>query len=145
MAIDIATIIISVAALIISGLSFVKTFKRDKLRDTIKAYTDLQVYLYQYYEYAEGEIETFVDDRESEEYKSLSNSLAQIEIFATGVREEIYDFDAVFKMAHGYLDGALRDRIEYMLDKKTGKYTELYINTRWLLDKMDSTPIKSEN
>lgn len=141
MVIEVVTIIVSIIALIISGLSFYKTFNRDKLRDTIKAYTDLQVYLYHYYEYSEGEIEVFVDDRETEEYKSLSNSLAQIEIFSTGVRQEIYDFDVVFKMAHGYLDGALRNKIEYMLDMKTGKHPELYSNTKWLLDKMDSTTI----
>ena len=111
MAIDIITIIISLIALGISCFSFYKSFKRDTLRDTIKAYTDLQEYLYQYYVYSEGEIEAFIDDRESEEYKSLSNSLAQIEIFATGVRKDIYDYDVIFKMAHGFLDGALRDRI----------------------------------
>ena len=142
--IDIATIGISAIALIISVLSIYGTYRRDKLRDTIKAYTDLQEYLYHYYEYSEGELETFVDDRKTEEYKSLSNSLAQIEIFATGVRKGIYDYKVVFKMAHGYLDGTLRNRMEYMLDMKTRKHTELYENTRWLLERMDSTPIKSE-
>ena len=141
---EIVSAIIASLALILSICTFIMTYRRDKVRDTIKAYTDLQGFLYQYYEYSDGEIETFVDNRESDEYKSLSNSLAQIEIFATGVKKGIYNYNVMFKLAHGYLDGALRDRLEYMLDMKTEKHTELYCNTRWLLDKMDSTPIKIE-
>lgn len=143
MAVSIIPIIISIIAIGISGLSFYKTFKRDRLRDTIKAYTELQKYLYQYYVYPEGEIESYIDDRKSEEYKSLSNSLAQIEIFATGVRTQIYDFDVVFIMAHGFLDGSLRDRIEYMIDMKTSKHSDLYGNTKWLLEMMDRTSCKT--
>ena len=139
---DILAAIASLVAVVISVITFVMTYRRDKVRDTIKAYTDLQVFLYQYYEYSVGEIETFVDDKESDEYKSLSNSLAQIETFSTGVKKRIYNYDVVFKLAHGYLDGTLRDRLEYMLDMKTEKHPELYCNTRWLLEKMDKTPIK---
>ena len=139
---EIVSVIVAVLALVLSAYTFILTYKRDKVRDTIKAYTDLQSFLYHYYEYSDGEIETFVDDWESEEYKSLSNSLAQVEMFATGVKQGIYDYNVVFKLAHGFLDGTLRDRLEYMLDMKTEKHPELYRNTRWLLKKMDKTPIR---
>lgn len=142
---ELISMIIAIMAFCFSLYTFWLTHRDSIIRETISAYINLQEYLYQYYEYSKGEIETFVDNHESDEYKSLSASLAQIEIFATGVREKIYDYNVFFKIAHGYLDGALRDKIEHMLDMKTGTHTELYRNTRWLLDKMDSTPIKIDN
>ena len=141
---EVLSIVVALLAFTLSLFTFILTYQRDKVRETINAYLNLQEFLYQYYEYSEGEIEAFVNEHESDEYKSLSASLAQIEVFATGVRKRIDDFDVVFKIAHGYLDGALRDKIEHMLDMKTRKHPELYSNTRWLLDRMDSTPISSE-
>ncbi|MCI7685434.1 MAG: hypothetical protein MSS24_01715 [Clostridiales bacterium] len=116
--IEVLTVCMSLAA-IISIITFLFTYRREKIRDTIKAYADLQEDLYQFYEYQEGEIETFVDDRQSEEYKALSSSLAQIEVYATGVKRGLYDFDTMYSIAHGYIDGSLRERIEYMLDMKS--------------------------
>lgn len=116
--IEVLTVCMSLAA-IISIITFLFTYRREKIRDTIKAYADLQEDLYQFYEYQEGEIGTFVDDRQSEEYKALSSSLAQIEVYATGVKRGLYDFDTMYSIAHGYIDGSLRERIEYMLDMKS--------------------------
>lgn len=136
--IEVLTVCMSLAAIIISIITFLFTYRREKIRDTIKAYADLQEDLYQFYEYQEGEIETFVDDRQSEEYKALSSSLAQIEVYATGVKRGLYDFDTMYSIAHGYIDGSLRERIEYMLDMKSFGKKQFYENTRWLLEKMDS-------
>ena len=135
--IEVLTVFVSLTAIIISIITFLFTYRREKVRDTIKAYADLQEDLYQFYEYQEGEIETFVDDRQSEEYKALSSSLAQIEVYATGVKCGLYDFKTMYGIAHGYIDGSLRDRIEYMLDMKTFGSNQYYKNTRWLLEKMD--------
>ena len=135
---NIFTILISAIAVFVSIYTFHWVSKRDLTRDTIKAYEDLQTFLYHFYEYPAGEIETFVDDKTSEEYKALSNSLARLEIFATGVRKEIYDFEIVYKMAHGYLDGVLRDKIDYLLYMKSGNSNQFYANPQWLLEEMDN-------
>ena len=65
---DIVTAAIAFAALGVSIVTYHKTHVRDKKRDTIKAYEDLQEYLYHFYEYGKNEIENFVDDKELEEY-----------------------------------------------------------------------------
>ena len=139
---NIITICISVIAVCVSIGTFVWAAKRDKTRDTIKAYEDLQTFLYHFYEYPDGEIETFVNDKNSDEFKALSNSLARLEILSTGVRKEIYDFEIVYKMAHGYLDGVLRDKIDYMLYLKSGNSNQFYANTQKIKEKMDN---KSRN
>lgn len=139
--IEVLTVCVSLVAIIISIITFLFTYRREQIRDTIKAYADLQEDLYQFYEYQEGEIETFVDDRQSEEYKALSSSLAQLEVYATGVKRGLYDFDTMYSVAHGYIDGSLRERIEYMLDMKSLGSKQFYKNTRWLLEKMDANPL----
>ena len=75
---NIFTIFISAFAVCVSIYTFRWVSKRDLTRDTINAYEDLQTFLYHFYEYPSGEIETFVDDKTSEEYKALSNSLARL-------------------------------------------------------------------
>lgn len=50
----------------------------------------------------------------------------------------IYDFEIVYKMAHGYLDGILRDKIDYLLYMKSGNSNQFYANTQWLLEEMDN-------
>ena len=135
---EIFTLFFSAAAICVSIYTFHYVSKRELTRATIKAYEDLQIFLNHFYEYPAGEIETFVDDKTSEEYKALSNSLARLEIFATGVRKEIYDFEIVYKMAHGYLDGVLRDKIDYLLYMKSGNSNQFYANTQWLLEEMDN-------
>ena len=142
---NIFTIFISAFAVCVSIYTFRWVSKRDLTRDTINAYEDLQTFLYHFYEYPSGEIETFVDDKTSEEYKALSNSLARLEIFSTGIRHEIYDFEIIYKMAHGYLDGILRDKIDYLLYMKSGNSNQFYVNTQWLLEEMDKEIRKEAN
>ena len=68
----------------------------------------------------------------------LSNCIAHLEIFATGINQGIYDFEIVYSMAHGYIDKALKGKIEYLLDMKSRRNEDSYYNnTKWLLAEME--------
>jgi len=136
------TIVISLIAVAVSIISLIYSFfynrKIIRGRATIEAYLELQSYLYCIYEYPQGEIEDFIDDRSSDEYKKLSNCIAHIEIFALGVKHGVYDINLVYELSHGYLDMTLRKPIEHILEIKSKRGKEqFYKGTYWLLGKMD--------
>ena len=135
---EIVSLVISGFAALFSIYTFIKSWIVERRQNTIDAYIALQDDLYYIYEYSNNEIETFVTDRTSTEYKILSTCIAKIEIFATGVRENVYVFNTFYSMAHGYLDGTLRNKLEYILNMKSeNTIEEFYQNTRWLLREMD--------
>lgn len=135
---EIVSIVISVLALFFSAITFVFTWVIERKRITIAAYNELQASLYEFYRYEDTEVQDFVTDNTNNEYKYLSTCLANIEVYATGVKTKAYSFSITYAVAHGFLDGSLRDKIEHMLEMKNvhqkGQY---YKNTRWLLKKMD--------
>lgn len=138
---DIITIILSIVATVVSIGTFFKNEKYNKRKHTIDAYIELQSFLQFLADYTAEEIELFVVDKKSEEYTILCNCLARLEIFAIGVSRDIYDFDTVYEMSHGYLDGALRGQIEAILEKKY-RSEIYYANTICLLDRMDQKSAK---
>lgn len=132
------SILISIVAIIISIITFQVTFRFERKKATIEAYNDLQADLYTFYEYPEGEIETFVDESGTAEYKMLSTSLAQIEIFATGVYSGAYDKKLALQLSNGYLNKTLGSKINYLLELKLehcGK--EYYPYTRKNMNELD--------
>ena len=133
------SICISAVAAFIAILSFICTFNWERKRATIEAYKDLQEILFFIYEYEdEEEIELFVNDCKSEEYKALSSALGSIESFAICVRNKTYDRKMIYELAHGYIDVTLRDKMNLLLDMKKNKSGEdYYPNTAWLLSWMD--------
>ena len=119
------SLVVSIAAFFFSLLSYYNSFMYEKRKATIEAYQ-------------KDEIEDFVNDKHSDEYKVLSECLAQIEFFATGIINKAYDFRIAYQMAHGFLDLTLRSRIDYMLAMKNESTTEhFYYNTEKLLQMMD--------
>ncbi len=135
--------IISITALIGSACSFITVWRRDKKIGTIAAYQDLQKTIMFLLEYQKGEIETFVTDRDTEEYKTISSCLAQIEIFAGGMKGKVYDFKTFYAVGHGCLDGSLRDSIEALIEMKNSTpYGSFYNNTKWLLNRMDKETMR---
>lgn len=137
---DVISIILSALAFALSLFTFISSTWNERKRNTIDEYIDMQNDLYQFYQYGKDEIEDFLDDRECEEYKALSSCLARIEFFATGINRKVYDFGTAYDLSHGYLDKALRSRIEYMLKMKNeyAKDSEVfYQNTQKLFARMD--------
>ncbi len=142
---DIITIVIACISLVFSIGTFFVSYYSERKRMTIDAYKDLQEHLHFLYLYGKDEIEDFVENYTSEEYKAISSAVSQIEIFAQGVKSRTYNMRLVYLLSHGYLDMTLRNRIEHILDmklKKSGK--EYHEATRWLMHEMDRLSCKKK-
>ena len=129
--------IISIISLIVSVITRIKSSNRERKQITIDYYLKLQKHLYAVYEYPDEEIETYVYKSDSNEYKMLSACLAQLEIYAAGVKTKLFDFNVFYQLGHGYIDDILLPRFEVIIDiwnkKLDGEY---YKNTIWLLNEM---------
>lgn len=133
---DIITICISLAAIVLAGSTFYVNFRWSKKRETIIAYDRLQEQLAHLYDYYRDEIEDFEDDIDECEYKALTSTLASIETFALCTLNDTYDRKMVYELAGNYLGVTLRNNIEALLDLKKRKALgkEYYPHTRYLLD-----------
>lgn len=136
-AVDIIALVVSFAALGFTIYTYIHSIKLERKKNSIDAYIELQGDLYFLNLYPEQDLMEFISSTKCEEYKTLGACIAKIEIFATGVITKVYDFDVVYNVAHGYLDGVLKNKIESVLDyKKECSRKEYYQNTRKLLQKM---------
>ncbi len=141
----IVSLVFAIVGCVFSVFTYFKTFLYERKKSTIAAYLELQDCMAVLYSYKKDEIQDFVYDMETEEYKALSNCVAMIEIFAVGINNRIYDFNVMYEMSHGYLDKTLRQRIEYILELKLERAEkEFYPNIRVLFNKMDRKTKKTK-
>lgn len=133
--VDGLSLIISLVAILVSIFTFGMTIRWERKQATIEAYMKLQEDLFFIYEYKNAEeIELFVNDSTTTEYKVLSSSLAALEAFAICTFNGTYNKLMVYKLAHGFIDGTLFDKIECLLEmKKSRSGKEYYPYTRKLL------------
>lgn len=145
-------IILSVIAIIISIISggftcytFYWTTKRDRKQATLEAYNRLQEQvLDQLNHYMPKEIEEISKNPRSQGYKKISAYVARIEHFCVGVNQEIYDRGVVYELAHGYLDGAIKNRITPIIEKKNRSGHDYYANIHRMYDWMETERKKRE-
>jgi hypothetical protein len=136
--VDIVSIIVSLIALMFSVFTYIRTDIYEKREATMRAYLDLQESLQFLYRYQKDEIETFVSDNQTPEYKSISSCVARLELFAVGMKRKIYDFETFYLMAHGFVDMTLKVRISHIIEMKTEKSCdEFYQNSIWMFEKME--------
>ena len=117
---------LSVIAIILSVISggfsfytFIWTTRRDRKQATLDAYNQLQEQALDHLiYYRPTEIAEIAENPRSEEYKKISAYIARIEHFCVGVNQKIYDSETVYALARDYLDGAVKTRIEPMIDRK---------------------------
>ena len=141
---DLVTVVISVVAFVFSILTYYRSEIVEKKKNTVSAYIELQETLHCLYEYQKDEIEDFVNDKHSSEYKCLSSCVARLEIFAAGVKNQLYDFDLLYEMSNGFLDVDIRRKVQQIMDKKTKNCWEYYYsNLKWLYENMDKKSRKS--
>lgn len=118
-AISIIAIIISVISGGFALYSFAWTAQRDRKQATLDAYNLLQEQALDYLNYyMPTQIIEIAKNPRSDEYKKLSTYIARIEHFCVGVNKKIYDKETVYALAHDYLDGAIKLRIEPVIDRK---------------------------
>ena len=137
---------LSVVAIVLSVISggfsfytFIWTTRRDRKQATLDAYNQLQEQALDHLNYYRPtEIIEIAKNPRSEEYKKLSAYIARIEHFCVGVTQNIYDRKTVYELAHGYFDGAVRDRIDPIIEKKNQNGTDYYENIHSVYDWMRS-------
>ena len=115
--------IIAIVLSVISGCfalySFAWTARRDRKQSTLDAYNQLQEQaLDNLNYYRPTEIIEIAKKPRSDEYKKVSAYIARIEHFCVGVNQGIYDPETVYALAHGYLDGSIKKRIEPIICSK---------------------------
>ena len=138
--------ILSVIAIVLSVISggfalytFFWTANRDRKQATLDAYNQLQEQALDHLNYYRPtEIIEIAKNPRSEEYKKLSAYIARIEHFCVGVTQNIYDRKTVYELAHGYFDGAVRDRIDPIIENKNQHGTDYYENIHSVYDWMSS-------
>lgn len=136
--IQVISIVVSIVALIFSIYTHYCVRYSEKKRVTIEKYGALQKFLAEVYRYGDEEIQDFVDNKDSADYKALAGCLAEIEFFAIGIENELYDFEIAYKMSHGFIDQMLRDKITYLINMENeGRKEVFYSSTTRLLKRMD--------
>lgn len=134
---------ISIVSLMFAVFTYHKTLIHDKKKDTLDAYNCLQ-------EQALDKLYSIIpsDCKEialhprlhSEEYKEISRYIARIEHFCVGVKQNIYDKEVVYELADGFLNGAIRERIEPIIARKNDRVShskDFYANTHFVMAELD--------
>ena len=135
--VDILTIGMAVAALLVSVYTYNKSVIHDRKRDTLDAYNTLQEQALDHLNYyMPAQIAEIAKDSRSDAYKKVSAYIARIEHFCVGVNQNIYDRKTVYELAYGYLDGVIKKRIEPVIEKKNTFGHDYYANIHQVYDWM---------
>lgn len=78
--------------------------------------------------YMPKQVEEIAKNPRSEDYKQISAYIARIEHFCVGVNQKIYDRRVVYELAQGYLDSAIKNRIQPIIEKKNRSGHDYYAN-----------------
>lgn len=118
-ALSIIAIVISVISGGFAFYSFIWTAQRDRKQSTLDAYNLLQKQALDHLNYyTPAQITEIAQNPRSDEYKKISAYIARIEHFCVGVNQNIYDKKTVYALAHDYLDGGIKSRIEPIINRK---------------------------
>lgn len=125
--ISIIALVLSVVSGVFAMATFWWTARRDRRQATLEAYNQLQEQALDHLNfYMPAAIREIAQNPRSEEYKKISAYVARIEHFCVGVNQRIYDQKTVYELAQDYLDGAIKDRIEPIIEKKNRRTNEDY-------------------
>ena len=122
--IDVLSVIVAVAAFVISIVTYQKNVTHDRKADTLDAFNLLQEQaLDKLNRYKPADVCEYAKHPRSEEYKELSALLARVEHFCVGVNDKIYDEKTVKRLAGIYFI-KLYDKLLPIIEKKRDIYTE---------------------
>ena len=133
--------VLSLGSLAFSVYTYRKALVHDRKQATLDAFLLLQEQAFDpLNQISPAEMEEIAEDPRSPRYKEVSGYIARIEHFCVGVNHEIYDRETVYALAHGYLDKALKYRLDPILNKKrsmTGQeyYENIKEVLRWMGEK----------
>lgn len=135
--VDLISIGFSVIAAVFSLITYRKSIVHDRQQATLDAYNQLQEQALDHLNYyVPTQVAEIAKDPRSDEYKKVSAYIARIEHFCVGVNQKIYDQKTVYELAHGYLDGGIRKRIEPIIERKNrfghDYYANIHIVYAWM-------------
>ncbi len=138
-AISIASAVIAIFSAATSVLMYQRTVVHDRKKDTLDAYNVLQEQVFDKINLTTPKgIAEIVRHPTSAEYKELSGYLARIEYFCVGVNQNIYDWETVYALAHGYLDGnQILSRISPLIERKNRSGADYNENIHAVLKRMN--------
>ena len=114
-----AGLVLSIVAFGFSLLTYVKTLRHDRKKDTLDAFNVLQQQaLDPLQSYTRAQIREIADDTRSEEYRIVSTYLARIEHFCVGVEQKIYDQKTVLQLSEGFLNRGVYEKLKPIIDHK---------------------------
>ena len=124
---EIIALIVSGAALLFSVITYRLGLRQGRRQATLDAYNNLQKEaLDELYRIMPADIRAAAANRRSPEYKHIRTLVARIEHFSVGVTEKIYDRKTVYELAHGFLDGAIKLRVDALLETDHNHRTDYY-------------------
>ena len=127
--VDLITIAFSVIAAVFSLITYRKSIVHDRQQATLDAYNQLQEQALDHLNnYVPTQVAEIAKDPRSDAYKKVSAYIARIEHFCVGVNQKIYDQKTVYELAHGYLDGGIKKRIEPIIERKNRFGHDYYAN-----------------
>ena len=127
--VDLISIGFSVIAAVFSLITYRKSIVHDRQQATLEAYNQLQEQALGHLNYyVPTQVAEIAKDPRSDEYKKISAYIARIEHFCVGVNQKIYDQKTVYELAHGYLDGGIKKRIEPIIERKNRFGHDYYAN-----------------
>ena len=127
--VDLISIGFSVIAAVFSLITYRKSIVHDRQQATLEAYNQLQEQALDHLNYyVPTQVAEIAKDPRSDEYKKISAYIARIEHFCVGVNQKIYDQKTVYALAHGYLDGGIKKRIEPIIERKNRFGHDYYAN-----------------
>ena len=127
--VDVITIAFSVIAAVFSLITYRKSIVHDRQQATLDAYNQLQEQALDHLNYyVPTQVAEIAKDPRSDAYKKVSAYIARIEHFCVGVNQKIYDQKTVYELAHGYLDGGIKKRIEPIIERKNRFGHDYYAN-----------------
>lgn len=127
--VDLISIGFSVIAAVFSLITYRKSIVHDRQQATLEAYNQLQEQALDHLNYyVPTQVAEIAKDPRSDEYKKISAYIARIEHFCVGVDQKIYDQKTVYELAHGYLDGGIKKRIEPIIERKNRFGHDYYAN-----------------
>ena len=114
---DVAALIISIFALMLSIIQFIQEASRQKKEATLNAYNILQDDAFSYLIKLSREELNPPPEYHSQEYDRITNCLAKIEMFSTGINTGIYSIKVLNRLGGAFFIHQY-DRLSEIIEEK---------------------------
>ncbi|MDO4960669.1 MAG: hypothetical protein Q4E57_02265 [Eubacteriales bacterium] len=123
-------------------LAYCKGQRSERCRATIEAWKDLEEVLVELEKFTPAELRNIAENgikkEYREQYRNARSMAAKVEHFCVGVKRGIYDPKTAFELGGGFLNGAIKSRLQPIIDKANRNHDlDYYANTHWVMNELD--------